>query len=97
MNNIEVVSNLFESHLSTISIILGIVAFLFSLLGLFSFFQIKKYIINEIKLSVQENISNILNNKELEAMIEKEINEKISEYGIIVKEVLQDDVKEGQL
>jgi hypothetical protein len=97
MNNIEVVSNLFENHLSVISIIMGIVAFLFSLLGLFSFFQIKKYIINEIKLSVQENISNILNNKELEAMIEKEINEKISEYGIIVKEVLQDDVKEGQL
>ncbi len=97
MTNIEVITNLFESHLSTISIIMGVVAFVFSAIGLFSYFQIKKYILNKINESIQENISSILGGTELETMIEKEINEQISEYGIVVKEVLKDDAKEGEL
>ncbi len=97
MTDFELMINLFENHLNTISIIMGIVAFVFSAIGIFSYFQIKRYIMNKINYSITENISELSKSVELEEMIEKEINEQISEYGIIVKEVLKDDVKGDQL
>lgn len=91
----QLIVSLFENHLNTISIILGIVSVLFAILGFFSFVQIKKYVTDKVDLTVKNNIKTILENKDFAKMIEDEVNEEIAKYSLTVKELITDKENKG--
>jgi len=101
MTDIEVITNLFESHLLTVSTILGIVSFLFGVLGVFSFIQVRKYITSKVENAVKGNIKSLIENEKIEEMIKEEVNGQIKRYGLVVKDLVDntkgDKIKEGDL
>lgn len=91
--DIALVTSLFEFHLTTISVILGIVGAIFILIGFISMSSFKKYTKESTNELVQEKIREAMNDKNLKKMIEEKLNEKIENYTITIDDVTNKNEK----
>jgi predicted PurR-regulated permease PerM len=86
MNNLELVVNLFENHLNTISLILAIVSVVFVILGIVSYKQIMKHIKATIDTIITDKIQKELDDSNIRDIIEEELNKKIENYHVIIND-----------
>ncbi len=93
MNDFELILNLFENHLNTITIILSIVGVIFIILGLISYSQIMKH----IKQSIESKIAEKIEGSDIKNKIEEELNKKIENYNISIVDVVRVEEQEKKL
>jgi hypothetical protein len=94
MSDFELIVNLFENHLNTISLMLGAIGGIFALAGIFSYFQVKKYIVSTINEAVKEKVNLEFSEFNVKNIIEKKLNEKIENYDVIIRDVTKIEQQE---